>query len=106
MRLWLLFDPRRALIGLFAFLLVLALLIHFILLGTTRYNWLDKSHMSAGTVDAVAIYPVTPPGAPATTTSAMGATPMGTTAPMTAAPAGTMPATENVTAAQGPQPSN
>ncbi|MCB8839097.1 light-harvesting antenna LH1, alpha subunit [Aurantimonas sp. VKM B-3413] len=39
-RTWLLFDPRRALIGLFTFLLVLALLIHFILLSTARFNWL------------------------------------------------------------------
>ncbi len=39
-RIWLLFDPRRALIGLFTFLLVLALLIHFILLSTDRFNWL------------------------------------------------------------------
>ena len=31
-RIWLLFDPRRALIGLFAFLFILALVIHFILL--------------------------------------------------------------------------
>jgi light-harvesting complex 1 alpha chain len=29
-RVWLLFDPRRTLIALFTFLLVLALLIHFI----------------------------------------------------------------------------
>jgi light-harvesting complex 1 alpha chain len=28
-RIWLLFDPRRALVGLFTFLLVLALVIHF-----------------------------------------------------------------------------
>ena len=41
-RVWLMFDPRRALIGLFAFLLVLALLIHFILLSTDRYNWLSS----------------------------------------------------------------
>ena len=40
-RLWLLFDPRRALIGLFTFLFVLALVIHFILLSTNRFNWLD-----------------------------------------------------------------
>ena len=93
MRLWLLFDPRRALIGLFAFLLVLALLIHFILLGTTRYNWLDHSKMQPGAVEAVAIYPAVPPGA------------AGTTAPMTT-PAGTMPATQGTTAAQGPQPTN
>jgi light-harvesting complex 1 alpha chain len=40
-RLWLLFDPRRALVALFTFLFVLALLIHFILLSTERFNWLD-----------------------------------------------------------------
>jgi light-harvesting complex 1 alpha chain len=40
-RLWLLFDPRRALIGLFTFLFGLAVLIHFILLSTDRFNWLD-----------------------------------------------------------------
>jgi len=40
-RIWLLFDPRRTLVALFTFLLVLALLIHFILLGTERFNWLD-----------------------------------------------------------------
>ena len=40
-RIWLLFDPRRALVALFVFLFVLALLIHFILLSTNRFNWLD-----------------------------------------------------------------
>jgi light-harvesting complex 1 alpha chain len=40
-RLWLLFDPRRVLIGLFLFLFVLALLIHFILLSTSRFNWIE-----------------------------------------------------------------
>ncbi len=40
-RVWLIFDPRRALVALFIFLFVLALLIHFILLSTPRYNWLD-----------------------------------------------------------------
>jgi light-harvesting complex 1 alpha chain len=38
---WLLFDPRRTLIALFTFLLILALLIHFILLSTSRYNWIE-----------------------------------------------------------------
>ena len=42
-RLWLLFDPRRALIALFVFLFALALVIHFILLSTDRFNWLDGS---------------------------------------------------------------
>jgi len=40
-RIWLLFDPLRALVALFVFLFVLALVIHFILLSTNRFNWLD-----------------------------------------------------------------
>jgi light-harvesting complex 1 alpha chain len=40
-RIWLLFDPRRALVALFTFLFALAILIHFILLSTDRFNWLD-----------------------------------------------------------------
>ena len=40
-RIWLLFDPRRVLVGLAAFLLTLAMLIHFILLSTPRYNWIE-----------------------------------------------------------------
>ncbi|GJE61719.1 light-harvesting antenna LH1, alpha subunit [Methylobacterium trifolii] len=40
-KVWLLFDPRRTLVALFTFLFVLALLIHFILLSTTRFNWLE-----------------------------------------------------------------
>ena len=40
-RLWQTFDPRRTLTALAIFLFVLALLIHFILLSTNRFNWLD-----------------------------------------------------------------
>lgn len=40
-RIWMIFDPRRTLIALFTFLFALALLIHFLLLSTNRYNWLD-----------------------------------------------------------------
>ena len=40
-RVWLMFDPRRTLIALFTFLFALALLIHFILLSTDRFNWLE-----------------------------------------------------------------
>jgi light-harvesting complex 1 alpha chain len=46
-RLWLLFDPRRVLIALFTFLFALALVIHFILLSTDRFNWLDGPGASA-----------------------------------------------------------
>ena len=45
-RIWLLFDPRRALVALFVFLFVLALLIHFILLSTSRFNWLEGAPRS------------------------------------------------------------
>jgi len=47
-RIWLLFDPRRILVALGVFLFVLALLIHFILLSTDRFNWLDGPHHGAG----------------------------------------------------------
>ena len=40
-RIWLLFDPRRALVALCTFLFVLAIVIHFILLSTNKFNWLD-----------------------------------------------------------------
>jgi len=40
-RMWLLFDPRRTLVALFVFLFGLALVIHFILLSTDRFNWLE-----------------------------------------------------------------
>lgn len=41
-KIWLLFDPRRALVALFTFLFILALVIHFILLSTNRYNWIEQ----------------------------------------------------------------
>lgn len=54
-RMWLTFDPRRALVGLFVFLFTLALVIHFILLSTNRFNWLDgPTAAPAAIVDAAA----------------------------------------------------
>ena len=53
-RIWYLFDPRRVMVGLAVFLFSLAILIHFILLSTDRFNWLEgpssgaaQSHNSA-----------------------------------------------------------
>lgn len=50
-RIWMLFDPRRSLVALAAFLFVLAIVIHFILLSTDRFNWLEgpskKAQVSA-----------------------------------------------------------
>lgn len=56
-RIWLIFDPRRSLVALFVFLFVLALLIHFILLSTDRFNWLDggKNAMAASTASTSAM---------------------------------------------------
>ena len=58
-RIWLLFDPRRTLVALAVFLFALALLIHFILLSTSKYNWIEGGS-KAKTV-AVQMAPV--PGA-------------------------------------------
>jgi light-harvesting complex 1 alpha chain len=46
-RIWLLFDPRRTLIALFTFLFALAILIHFILLSTSRFNWIEGPRKTA-----------------------------------------------------------
>lgn len=57
-RIWLIFDPRRALVALAVFLFVLALLIHFILLSTNRFNWLDGgSNAQAAAVTTTATTP-------------------------------------------------
>ena len=60
-RIWLLFDPRRALVALFVFLFGLALLIHFILLSTDKYNWIEGGYKGK----AAATQSATPPAAPA-----------------------------------------
>lgn len=54
-RIWQLFDPRTALTTLFTFLFVLALLIHFILLSTNRFNWLDGSKGGASATQRSAL---------------------------------------------------
>ncbi len=46
-RIWTLFDPRRALVALGIFLFTLALLIHFILLSTNRFNWIEGPRTAA-----------------------------------------------------------
>jgi light-harvesting complex 1 alpha chain len=46
-RVWQLFDPRQALVGLAVFLFGLAIVIHMILLSTQRYNWLDGASASS-----------------------------------------------------------
>ncbi len=51
-KIWLFFDPRRVLVALAIFLFTLAILIHFILLSTDRYNWLDVNQISSLNTEA------------------------------------------------------
>jgi light-harvesting complex 1 alpha chain len=62
-RIWLLFDPRRALIMLFTFLFGLAIVIHFILLSTDRFNWLDGPRKVPTKTGEIHL-PYTPPSMP------------------------------------------
>ncbi len=59
-RMWLLFDPRRTLIALFTFLFALALVIHFILLSTDRFNWLEGPRAARGGATAMQVSPLPP----------------------------------------------
>ena len=53
-RIWLLFDPRRVMVALGGFLAVLALIIHFILLSSSRYSWIENGTLSAQQVPIAA----------------------------------------------------
>jgi light-harvesting complex 1 alpha chain len=67
-RIWLLFDPRRALVALFVFLFVLALLIHFILLSTPRFNWIEgpsAKHVAPAAMQSLSPNPTQAPIKPA-----------------------------------------
>ena len=48
-RLWFYFDIRRTLVALHVGLAVLAFTIHFILLSTDRYNWLEDASAAPAT---------------------------------------------------------
>lgn len=54
-RIWLQFDIRRVLVAMHVGLAVLAFTIHFILLSTDRYNWLDDSKTGMPTPAAAMI---------------------------------------------------
>ncbi len=53
-RIWQTFNPQRILSALAIFLFTLAILIHFILLSTDRYNWLDGPRATPAATAAVA----------------------------------------------------
>ena len=63
-RIWMLFDPRRTLIALFTFLFVLAVVIHFILLSTDRFNWVEGPRKAAPVAGQMSPMPA-PVAAPA-----------------------------------------
>jgi len=46
-RIWFAFDPRRVLIAIFGFLGTLAFIIHFILLSSQRYSWIENGTLPA-----------------------------------------------------------
>lgn len=52
-KIWHLFDPRRTLVALFTFLFILALLIHFILLSTDRFNWMEGPRQAVPAVSSI-----------------------------------------------------
>ncbi len=56
-KVWLLFDPRRSLVALFTFLFILAILIHFILLSTDRFNWLEGPSTTASAAAEMSALP-------------------------------------------------
>jgi light-harvesting complex 1 alpha chain len=60
-RIWLIFDPRRTLVALAIFLFVLALLIHFILLSTDRFNWIEGPAVVAAVAAPATPAPVAAP---------------------------------------------
>lgn len=56
-RIWLAFDPRRVMVALVGFLAVLALLIHFILLSSSRYSWIENGTLPASSAPVGASAP-------------------------------------------------
>lgn len=57
-RIWLAFDPRRVLVALFGFLGLLAFVIHFILLSSQRFSWIENGTLSAAQVPVGASAPM------------------------------------------------
>jgi len=68
-RIWLMFEPRRVIIAMCGGLWLLAFVIHFILLGSQRYSWIENGTLSAteapiggSSVSAAADMSPLPPG--------------------------------------------
>lgn len=52
-KVWLVFDPRRTLVAQAIFLFALAVMIHFVLLSTERFNWLVGNPEAAFDMNAL-----------------------------------------------------
>ncbi|MCB8746603.1 light-harvesting protein [Rhodoferax sp. U2-2l] len=61
-RIWRLFDPIRVMVAQGVFLFALAAMIHLILLGTNKFNWLDGQKVGAVAVQNAPL-PATVPAA-------------------------------------------
>lgn len=46
-KIWLVFDPRRVFVAQAVFLFALAIMIHFVLLSTDRFNWLEGNPVAS-----------------------------------------------------------
>lgn len=46
-KIWLVFDPRRVFVVQGVFLFSLAVLIHFVLLSTERFNWFEGNPVAS-----------------------------------------------------------
>lgn len=46
-KIWLVFDPRRVFVAQGVFLFSLAVLIHFVLLSTERFNWFEGNPVAS-----------------------------------------------------------
>jgi len=56
-QIWKIFDPRRTLVALATFLFGLAILIHFILLSTDRFNWIEGPRASRKAAVTIEVAP-------------------------------------------------
>jgi light-harvesting complex 1 alpha chain len=67
-RIWLMYDPRRIMVAVFGGLALLAFVIHFILLSSQRYSWIENGTLTpselmpaaAGTGAAAEMAPLPP----------------------------------------------
>lgn len=52
-RIWMVFDPRKVLVIQGIFLFSLAVMIHFVLLSTDRFNWFEGKPIGSSASSAI-----------------------------------------------------